>query len=586
MAQRPAHRRRRIDRTPQEMPREILDRVARVQAYHQGSKLNFPSPWPALDEAHRTSPYRVFPDHPKTSLPANLRDAPLQTLSLLESSLELPENFVIPPTDMRTLATWLFMASGRTRQAGANNWIRSYPSEGGAFPCEIYVAALAIEGLADGLYHFSPREFALRKLRDGDKTLTQLTRGRPDLGFIKTAPAVLLVSTIFCRSSSVFQKRGYRHALLDTGHLVQNLVTTAAGMGLRTTTRLRVTDSTSRELIGVFADADYGAAEAVQAMVVWNGADQTVAKGMAAGRRFAMGQSENHDGGASAPALLDDGGPRARFVPNTPVASLNTPDLLLPSVIAGGLAPIPRYMLAPEVLSYGSILTVHEDCIAPGVAVREIRSPLTETRVFAEAFTSMPFPPPDTDDRGGPLRTVLLGGGICDDFTRQVIPRGPFLRLNRLAFRGGTFFPLFPLGSHVALVRPFWLINGIAGMDDGVWHYDPTCDQWALLRAASCRIEAKYLSREQESFGNASAVCFMCANLQALMAKAGPDIYRLAHLEAGAVAQRFHLATQAMELGCRISGSFYDDEVRKFLDIASGGWEPVHSLAIGVPAGK
>ena len=51
--------------------------------------------------------------------------------------------------------------------------------------------------------------------------------------------------------------------------------------------------------------------------------------------------------------------------------------------------------------------------------------------------------------------------------------------INRLAFRGGTFFPLHPDGPHVALVRPFWLIHEVVGMDSGLWYYHPPTDAWS-----------------------------------------------------------------------------------------------------------
>ena len=58
-------------------------------------------------------------------------------------------------------------------------------------------------------------------------------------------------------------------ALLDAGHLVTNIVTTANGLGISTMARLQMNDSTMRELIGVPADPGFAALEAVQAMVVW-----------------------------------------------------------------------------------------------------------------------------------------------------------------------------------------------------------------------------------------------------------------------------------------------------------------------------
>ena len=50
------------------------------------------------------------------------------------------------------------------------------------------------------------------------------------------------------------------------------------------------------------------------------------------------------------------------------------------------------------------------------------------------------------------------------------------------------------------------------------------------------RIDSAYLAYEQPFAANASAIVFLFANLNYLMNTGGPDLYRLAHLEAGMVA--------------------------------------------------
>ena len=47
-----------------------------------------------------------------------------------------------------------------------------------------------------------------KRWEEGVDTLAQIKRGRPDLEFIKRAPAALLVSTTFCRSSWLYGTRG------------------------------------------------------------------------------------------------------------------------------------------------------------------------------------------------------------------------------------------------------------------------------------------------------------------------------------------------------------------------------------------
>ena len=181
---------------------------------------------------------------------------------------------------------------------------------------------------------------------------------------------------------------------------------------------------------------------------------------------------------------------------------------------------------------------------------------------------------------------MLLNRRTPADYERGLIRRDKFMQIVRLAFRGGSFFPMFPSGPHVALVRPCWLIHAIEGMQHGIWYYHPPTDAWSQIgRTRDYRLEAAYLSLEQPICGNASAVCFMFANLQALMAGAGPDTYRLAHLEAGIVAQRLALSAAAIRLGASTIGGFYDEEVRKFFGLANSGWEPIYEVAIGDPGG-
>ena len=68
------------------------------------------------------------------------------------------------------------------------------------------------------------------------------------------------------------------------------------------------------------------------------------------------------------------------------------------------------------------------------------------------------------------------------------------------------------------------------------------------------------------------------------MQVAGPDIYRLALLEAGMVTNRIALSTEALNLGWYESGNFYDDELRQFLGLRVTGWEILNAVAVGTRA--
>src|SRR4051812_4889725 len=368
---------------PVSLSREILDRIDRVREYHQASKHTYEQVQAAqqtaqLDWDNKPNAYRTFADQPRTLLPTTIVDASVPALQLLADGLgAIPASQLQPPQNLKTLASWLYLADGITIEKGVGSRrysLRSCPSSGALYPFEVYVAAFAVDGLEPGLYHYSVREFSLRKLRDGAVTLQHLKRGRPDLEFLKTVPAALLVSTNYWRSAWRYRQRAYRYALLDAGHLVQNLVSVGSAIGVQTTVRLRMNDRNTRELIGVAEDCEFGDCESVQAMVVW--ADPApkpiVVAPRAAISAVATGLRATSASGSGAPVDVD------------PLAGLSSSGIFGPLPGEPGQAgvcefsPINRAPLSPNVTPYGSIRGTHDDCVAPGVATREIRPPVTE----------------------------------------------------------------------------------------------------------------------------------------------------------------------------------------------------------------
>jgi hypothetical protein len=79
-----------------------------------------------------------------------------------------------------------------------------------------------------------------------------------------------------------------------------------------------------------------------------------------------------------------------------------------------------------------------------------------------------------------------------------------------------------------------------------------------------------------------AGACFMLADLKPLMDRAGPDAYRLAHLEAGIAGQRMFLAAHALGVGCTGIGPCYDDETVNFLAPEPSGWDVIYSVVLGV----
>ncbi len=107
---------------------------------------------------------------------------------------------------------------------------RPVPSAGALYPLELYVIAVAVNGLERGVYHFNP--FRLRLARLAAFSWPDARTALVDPAVLDHASALIAVTAVFARSRIKYGLRGYRFALLEAGHVVQNAVLAATDLGL------------------------------------------------------------------------------------------------------------------------------------------------------------------------------------------------------------------------------------------------------------------------------------------------------------------------------------------------------------------
>jgi SagB-type dehydrogenase family enzyme len=149
--------------------------------------------------------------------------------------------------------------------------------------------------------------------------------------------------------------------------------------------------------------------------------------------------------------------------------------------------------------------------------------------------------------------------------------------------RGPVYYPMMPDYDHASLVKPVWMVLDVVGIDRGIWYYDAPADRWTMLMRGNVRLETAFLSCELSLAGDAAAVCVLVANLEPLLLAAGPDAYRLAHLEAGIIAHRIQLGAESLGLAASSNVQFFDDEFREFLELQAGSWEVIQQVLLGAP---
>lgn len=138
------------------------------------------------------------------------------------------------PVTLAQLSSLLYHACGVTRPATETGQVRSWraaPSPGGLYPLELYLHTTQVAGLRSGLYHYNPVRDELRHLREGDLA-REIASCFVQGSIAYDAAMVVFLTAWFERVTFKYADRGYRFALLEAGHVAQNLNLAAGALGL------------------------------------------------------------------------------------------------------------------------------------------------------------------------------------------------------------------------------------------------------------------------------------------------------------------------------------------------------------------
>jgi SagB-type dehydrogenase family enzyme len=145
--------------------------------------------------------------------------------------LTLPELAQFLDNTARVVATFNTTLGGDG--AAFTYAVRPYPSGGGSYELELYLAVDKCEGLARGFYHYDAGEHALALIDVAAREFEALLGGAQ---FAMDAPGVpqilITIAARFGRVSWKYSSIAYSLILKDTGVLMQTLYLMATGMGL------------------------------------------------------------------------------------------------------------------------------------------------------------------------------------------------------------------------------------------------------------------------------------------------------------------------------------------------------------------
>jgi SagB-type dehydrogenase family enzyme len=133
------------------------------------------------------------------------------------------------PLKLAELSQLLWAAQGITNPRG----FRTAPSAGALYPLEIYVVAGNVDELPDGVYNYRPYKHELARVVKDDRR-SELSNASLGQTSIRNAPAVIVFSAVFERTTMKYGNRGIQYVYIETGHSAQNVFLQAVSLDLGT----------------------------------------------------------------------------------------------------------------------------------------------------------------------------------------------------------------------------------------------------------------------------------------------------------------------------------------------------------------
>lgn len=494
---------------------ETKHTVARLQANRHG-----------LDWDNEPLPFKIYPDLEPIVLP---KDLPSSGKTIFEALAQVDSN--PQPNSLASLndlAYILYYTAGITKKMDTparKLFFRAPPSAGALYPIEVYVVCGDIESLAAGVYHFSPADFSLRRLREGDFR-NILFNASGDDPAVSSASAVLVFTGVTWRTAWKYQARSYRYHYWDCGVMLANALASSGGLGFPSKVIMGFVDGLVDRLLGIDGEQEKSLC------------------------LFPIGQV----GDVRLEELVE---------------SLN--DEKLPP-LDFEVAPLSR-----EQVNYPIIQTMHEAAILQDRSeVMTWKQPLTLTQ---EEEDGLPLEPVSVERRPEKtLEEVIVKRGSSRRFKREAVS---FQELSSLLNLTSLNLPADWLEPGKGpLNRIYLVIHSVEELEPGAYIFQPETRTLKGLKKGFFRGDSATICLGQDLGGDASTAVYFLADLKSILSHFGNRGYRVAQMEAGILGGLLYLGAYALNRGA--SGlTFFDDMLVDFFSPHSSGLDAIFVVVLG-----
>ena len=139
-------------------------------------------------------------------------------------------SFTSEPLSLEQCSQLFWAAQGITEDRGFK---RAAPSGGALYPMDIYavVGENCVKGLESGAYHYDPKGHAVSLVSKGDLR-NKVAGAALSQTWMATAPLNILITAEYDRITRKYGNRGVRYAIIEAGHIGQNILLQSEAMGL------------------------------------------------------------------------------------------------------------------------------------------------------------------------------------------------------------------------------------------------------------------------------------------------------------------------------------------------------------------
>lgn len=397
--------------------------------------------------------------------------------------------------------------------------LRAAPSAGGLYPTEIYLVTNNYKGLENGLYNFQVKNHSLSYFWE-ENIWNKLKEICFNHNSFEESSVAIIFTGIFERSAFRYQERAYRRILLDTGHILGNIITYSPFV------------SKYSNLIGSFNDN-------ALADLLWLDKDEEA---------------------PLAVITLSD-----KKLVNNKTAS--------PSAINTGI-----YNKNNLIRDFHDFSKIEEE---KEVFQQDKKENIKLSLSFAQKIEPKELEWENKLKDIILLRRSTRAYDSDKKISKEDFEKILSFTYHYEQYENQNF-DIKPDFFDTSIIETYIAITNVEGLEEGCYHYSPDKKELRQIRFKNFNKELGYLCLGQDLGKDAGFVIFHTVDLPKAVEKYGERAYRYLHLDSGNLGQRLNLACIKLDLGVSGIGGFFDEQVNDLLGIPESQ-AVLYITTVGVP---